>query len=245
MTVTEIVKFNAKPGIDSQAPYTNTDRTTEIVTDALKAAKCPEQYVFGTQVQDQSAAQITSEWKGIEDYASFPTDPKFSSFVGSVSSIYGEPREVYHVALNRSAFGVEGPATANVVEYAQSYFPASRITPEFEKQIEEDFLRFDKIVKKDAKGDLGLAFGWTLEELDHDDIEGKARGFVILRGWESMEHFEQLVKGEAFKEAVAILYAWKAPFKMVSDCFGACDDVTMLTNDSGMLSASLNHLSQL
>lgn len=236
MTVTEIIQFTTNNLLNEQ---TNTDSTADDASTALKAAKGPEQYVFGKHIQDQNAVQITSEWEGVQDYTNFKDTPEFKNFVGSVHSSYGEPQEVYHVGLNRSAFGPDGPATANVVEYAQSYFPAPRVTPEFKQQIEEDFLRFDEIVKREVKGDLGLAFGWTLEELEHEGIEGKAKSFIILRGWESMERFEQLVKSDAFKEAGPILFAWKAPFKMVSVCFHVHGSVLRLMNDSGMSSVNL------
>lgn len=143
-----------------------------------------------------------------------------SPFVSSVRSSCGEPHNVSHVAFNRSAFGPEGPATANVVEFAQNYFPASRVTPEFQKKIEADFLKFDEICRKGIKGNAGLAFGWVLEKQDHEDIKGEnARCLLVMRGWESMGHFEEFVRTDTFQEAIQILLAWNAPYEMVMSTF--------------------------
>ncbi|RQM04648.1 hypothetical protein DH86_00003757, partial [Scytalidium sp. 3C] len=91
----------------------------------------------------------------------------------------------------------------------------SRKTPEFRKQIKEDFLKFDEIYSKGATGNSSLAFGWLLEEQEHDENKGeKASCFFVIRGWESMDHFEQSVKHDAYKEAIPLLFAWNAPWKM-------------------------------
>ncbi|OBT49502.1 hypothetical protein VE04_10032, partial [Pseudogymnoascus sp. 24MN13] len=108
------------------------------------------------------------------------------------------PDDIFHVVLSRPAFGSDGPVAAPVVEFVQSYFPASRVTPEFQRGIEEDFARFDKIYKKGVKGDLGLSSGWVLDEQEHENIEDeKAKCFIIARGWESMDCFEQSVQNDA------------------------------------------------
>lgn len=220
MAVTEIIHFGAEPLLDAHAPRTTVDDTIQKAVKALKGLKTPQHFVLGTQVQDKGAVQITSEWDGVQDYVNFETTPEFSSFIRSVRSFCGEPNNIFHVALDRSAFGPDGPATANVVEFVQTYFPASCVTPEFQKQVEEDFLRFEEIYSKGTKGDVGLAFGWVLEEQEHENIKGeKAKCFFVTRGWESMDHFEQSVKNDAFEKAIPLLLAWNAPWKMVGVCF--------------------------
>jgi quinol monooxygenase YgiN len=220
MTVTEIIQFDAEPSLDAHAPRTTVDDTIQKAVKALKGVKAIQHFVLGTQVQDKGAIQITSEWDGVKDYLNFETTPEFSSFIRSVRSFCGEPRNIFHVALNGSAFGPDGPATANVVEFVQNYFPASRVTSEFQKKVEEDFLKFDEIYSKGATGTVSWAFGWVLEEQEHENIKGeKAKCFFVTRGWESMDHFEQSVKNDAYKEAISLLFAWNAPWKMVCVCF--------------------------
>jgi hypothetical protein len=223
MAVIEIIYFSAKP--------LQVANTIQKAVNALKGAKIPRHFVFGTQVQDKGAVQITSELDGVN----VETTPESSSFVNNLRSVYGEPQNNFHVSLSQSAFGPDGPATANVVEYVQTYFPTSLVTPSFQKQIEEDFFRFDEIYSKGAKGTVSWAFGWVLEELDHEGIKGeKAKCCFVMRGWESMGLFEESVRNGAYKEAIPLLLAWKAPWKMVGGCFFA--DIWRLINGSGMLS---------
>jgi hypothetical protein len=215
MAITEIIHFTAKTLPDVQ-PRTPEDNTIQKAINALKGVKTPRNFFLGKQIQN-GAVQITSEWNGVQDYENFETTPEFTSFIKSVHSVFGEPNSIFHVDLNKSAFGPDGAATANVVEYVQSYFPVSRVTPEFQKQVEEDFLRFDEIYIQGAKGNLSWAFGWVLDEQEHENIKGeKAKCLFVTRGWESMDHFEQSVKTDAYKKSIPILFAWNAPFKMVS-----------------------------
>ena len=216
MVVTEIIQFGAEQLFDAHESRTTVDDRIQKTAKTLKGVKALQHFVLGTQVQDKGAIQITSEWNGAKDYVNFETTAEFGSFIKSVRSSCGEPHSIFHVALNRSAFGSDGPATANVVEFVQSYFPASHVTPEFQEKVKEDFLKFDEIYIKGAKGTASFAFGWVLEEQEHEAIKGeKAKVFFVTRGWESMDHFERSTKNDAYKEAIPILYAWNAPWKMV------------------------------
>ena len=220
MAIIQIIHFDAVPLLDAPTPRTTVDDTLQNAIRALHGVETPQHFVLGTQIQDKGAVQITAAWDGVQDYSNFKTSPELTSFIKSFRNLYGEPQPIFHVPLNQPAFGPSGPATANVVEYVQVYFPTSLITLSFQRQIEEDFVRFDEIFKKGSKGDVGLAFGWVLEEQEHEKIEGeKAKCFFITRGWESMDCFEESVKHDAYKEAIPLLLAWNAPFKMVGVCF--------------------------
>ena len=213
MALTQIIQFSSEPLLE-------VNDTIERAVKALKEVKPLPHYVLGTQVQHKGVFQITSELDGIQDHVNLEATPAFNSFIKSVRSFCGEPHNIFHVAFNQSVFGSDGPATANVVEYAQTSFPASRVTPEFQKQVEEDFLRFDEIFSKGAKGTVSGASGWVLEEQEHENIQGeKAKCFFVIKGWESMDHFEQSTKNDAFKKAIPILFAWNAPSRLVGVCF--------------------------
>ncbi|KFY96202.1 hypothetical protein V500_02550 [Pseudogymnoascus sp. VKM F-4518 (FW-2643)] len=215
MALVEIIHFSVEPLLDSHAPRTTVDDTIQNVAQVLKGVKIPQNFALGTQVQDKGTAQITSEWDGVQGYANIEATPEYGSFINSVRNSCGKPDDIFHVALNRSVFGPEGAATAPVVEFVQNYFPASRITPGFQKKAEEDFVRFDGIYSKGAKGNISWASGWVLEEQEHESINGeKAKCFFIARGWESMDCFEQSVQNDVYKEAIPILFAWNAPWKM-------------------------------
>jgi hypothetical protein len=199
MAVAEIIHFTAE-SVDPD----------NLIRKTAQAAGQAKNITFGTQVQEPVTVQILSEWEDRDT-------PEHNSFTSRVSSSGGEIQSIYHVSLNRSAFGTDGPATGKVVEYVKNFFPVSRVTPEFQRQVEEDFLRFNDIYVEGVQTDTSVAFGWVLEEQEHEDVKGETtKCFFICRGWESMYRFEQSLKTEAYQKAIPILFGWNTPFKMVS-----------------------------
>ncbi|KFY16410.1 hypothetical protein V492_01348 [Pseudogymnoascus sp. VKM F-4246] len=215
MPLLEIMNLRAEFVPNSHVPRTSVDDIIRRASKALEGVKKQKHFALGTQIKDKGTVQITSEWDGIQDYMNLEATLEYSSFTNSVRTLCGKPDDILHVILSRSAFGPNGLATAPIVEFVQSYFPASHVTSEFQKQIEEDFVRFDGIYQKGVKGEIGLAYGWVLEEQGHEGIEGeKAKCFLVARGWQSMEYFEKSVQNDAYEEAIPILFGWNAPWKM-------------------------------
>ena len=169
--------------------------------------------MLGIQVQDQYAIQITSEWDNSSAQGAENLEEQ-AALISNLSTLYGKHETAFHVSLDRSVFGPGGLAQAPVVEYVQTWFPTSQVTPDFHRKIESDFSRFDAVYLEGATGHLGLATGWVLEELGHEKITGgeKARCFFVMRGWESMDAFQRAVQHEKYKESIPILFAWEAPF---------------------------------
>ena len=220
MSNIEIIRLTTEPTSNVHGPRITVDDTIQKAVRALKEELHPEHFVLGTEVQDKTVIQITVELGGAQDNVNSKRTPEPIPSLKSVRSLFGEPHDIFHVALDQPAFGPDGSATANVVEYAQTYFPASSVTPEFQLKVEEDFFRFDEIFSKVAEGSIGWTFGWVQEEQEHEHVTGeKARCFLVMRGWESMARFEQSVKSDTYKKALPILLAWNAPFKMVCLCF--------------------------
>ncbi|KGO75138.1 hypothetical protein PITC_058080 [Penicillium italicum] len=207
MSVVAVIQFDAK-----SAPSAVVN---DKVQEALKGVTPRPEFVLGPQIQDQDILQITSE----------QNDPGSESKTQSNSllenlHILGEPQSIFHIALNRPAFGSNGFATANVTEFALSYFPASRVTPEFQAQIQNDFLEFERIYSPAATGSRGWASGWLLEEQNHDGLNGeKANCFCVMRGWDSMDLFQKSLQSDAYKDAIPVLFNWQVPFKMFSGTF--------------------------
>lgn len=216
MALVEIIQFRKDATPATQGNQSLTEKAIHEARNVLKDIKIPGHVTLGIQVQDPSIFQITSEWNGTLDHEELKANSEHTAFLKSVRSSFAEPQNMFRVAFKQPAFGPTGPATANVVEFVQIWFPASRVTPEYQEEIERDFIKFDHICKRAMKGDMGLAFGWVLEEQEHEDIKDeKAKCFFVARGWESMEYFERLVKDDAYKEAIPLLLAWSAPFKIV------------------------------
>lgn len=220
MAIAEIIQLGTKPSPDSEVPRSVVESKTQKAVEALRVINPSHQFVLGTHIHDESVLQITSDLDDTQELVNFETTPQLNSFLQTARSSYDTPPSIFHVALNRPALGSGGPAAATAVEFAQNFFPTSQVTPEFQKKIEGDFLKFDEIYREEAEGNAGCAYGWTVEELEHSDIKGElARCFVVIRGWENTASFEKSINTDAFKKAIPLLYAWGAPYKLVRACF--------------------------
>ena len=199
MAITQIATFKAPSG--------GIDDAIQQVLKAL-GAPLPQNIALGAPVQDKDVIQLTASDTGkIEDNAAFQ----------SLRSICGEPTSTYHADLNNPTFGANGPATAPLVEYVVQAFPVSRLTPEYTKQVETDFEKFFYACKAVSKADIGVAWGWSTREQEHEGVAGeKTRPFIVVRGWETMADFEHQVSQPEWKEEVPALLAWKVPGKLVS-----------------------------
>ncbi|KAJ5605356.1 hypothetical protein N7510_010510 [Penicillium lagena] len=215
MAVAVVIQLDANSFADAEAPNTAVEDTIQEAVRALKGVNPRPDFVLGSQLQDQNVIQITSEQDDLQNSVGNESALKFSPFLKSVRSLCGEPLNIFHVALNRPVFGPDGPAMARVVEFVLSYFPVSRVTPDFRKQVQDDFLRFDEIYSPAVTGSQSWASGWLLEDQMHESLNGEmAKCFLVVRGWDSMDHFEASIKSDAYKQAIPLLLAWNTPWKM-------------------------------
>ncbi|PQE16401.1 hypothetical protein CJF31_00009639 [Rutstroemia sp. NJR-2017a BVV2] len=205
MDTTEIMTFNINPILEADGQRTIDDVIQEAVN-TLRETSPLRQFVLGTQVQDNGIVQITSKWDRSVAQGS-------DSLLKSLSTIFGPVQDTYNIVFHQEAAEDNDPATASVVEFVKTRFPASHVSPEFQREIEKDFLRFDDIYIEEVKGHLGCTYGWVLET---QKIEGEdVKSFFVMRGWESMDSFEQSIQTGAFKKSIPILLGWNAPFQMV------------------------------
>jgi len=179
----------------------------------LRPHKQVKNFVIGKDLPEEVFAQAIFEMSGSEDAVpAGAIDQVNKTFFDAL----GGPMSSKTIETATSPFAAGGAATAPIVEYVQVWFPSSRLTPEFRASIEADFARFDDIFKRGSDGDGGLNVGWSVNDQDHEGVEGgKARCFFVMRGWESMEHFGRSVQSDAAKEALPIVTGWNAPYEMV------------------------------
>ncbi|PTU20780.1 hypothetical protein P175DRAFT_0501418 [Aspergillus ochraceoroseus IBT 24754] len=215
MAVAVIIQLDANLFPRTEAPRAALDEKVQGAVRALQEVTPRPDFILGSQQQDQTAIQITYELPILPHGVGNEPDLESSPFLQSVRSLCGEPRNVFHVALDRPVFGPDGPALANVVEFVLSYFPVSRITPDFQTRVQDDFLRFDEIFSPAAIGSRGWASGWLLEDQSHESLNGEmAKCFFIMRGWDSMDRFQRSLQSDAYQKAIPLLLAWNAPWTM-------------------------------
>lgn len=185
------------------------DDIVQKATSALQNASSIQHFNIGTILEVKNALQILSQ----------DSDPANSTttteILNSLREFSTTPSIAFHLTFKNPPFSLSGPATAPIVEYAQSWFPVSDATPAFKQRIEEDFERFTEIFKRESKGDIGCGYGWVEEVLEKEDVKGGiATSFIVARGWQTLEDFKMSTSTENYKEAAPILYGWGAPYQM-------------------------------
>ncbi|OAL06299.1 hypothetical protein IQ06DRAFT_77689 [Phaeosphaeriaceae sp. SRC1lsM3a] len=165
-------------------------------------------FVFGTKVQDRNIIQITSEWSNATSANELASSPEYESFYHQMQQLGAT---TILATMDHSPF-ING--SAPLIEYVKSDFPASS-APAFKAQIEADFARFESLYRKRgdlvSTGEVFLSAGWTEEQTKGDD---KVTSWLVVRGWNNMERFEESIQTEVFKEAIPILMGWGAPFEL-------------------------------
>jgi len=201
MAVASIISFTAS------AP---SDTIIKELTQTLHPLDGSARYFVGTAVQEPTTIQITSEWPAFSTTTDLSSSSTFRSFIEVIHSLTPTPITIVITSLNKSLFA---HSISPLVEYVKTDFPAQSVTPEFQKQVEADFARFESIYRKrgtaDESGEGDLSVGWTEEQ-------NNVRSFLVVRGWENMGRFEEAVQSEVFKQCIPILLEWGAPFKLVS-----------------------------
>ncbi|KAJ5408522.1 hypothetical protein N7509_002405 [Penicillium cosmopolitanum] len=217
MPLLEIIQLDSNSLLRDDASISNPDENIQKLVRAIEQVNPPVDFVLGTHHQDKNAIQITFEHRGSAKSTTSERSLGPGSLSEVISGFYDAPFRSFRVNLDNSVFGPAGFATANAVEFVLSYFPTSSFNAEFQKKIEDDFIRFDEIYSPATTGDQGLVYGWLEGEQPLEDVDGgSAKCFFVMRGWNSMDGFEASIKTEAYKEAIPLLLGWNAPFKMSS-----------------------------
>ena len=185
------------------------DEIVQKATTAIQSASTIQYSNIGNELENKNVLQIL-----IQD-----SDPANSTTAAEILNSLHEhsitPSTTFHLTFNNPPFAHSGPATAPVVEYAQSWFPRSDATSAFKQRIEQEFEKFTEIFKRESKGDVGCGYGWVEEELEKEEVkDGKATSFIVARGWETLEDFKMSISTDSYKEAAPILYGWGAPYQM-------------------------------
>lgn len=91
-----------------------------------------------------------------------------------------------------------------MTEVVALYFP-STISDSEKSSFEENIQKFQKICEDHAEGYKGFASGWVVEELEHGEIEGKARVYHCLLGWESVEAHLAFRETQEFQDNIYLM----------------------------------------
>jgi hypothetical protein len=125
----------------------------------------------------------------------------YQAFLDDVIDQCEGPPLLYHVHVEPApptrAFG-------EVTEFIQIYFPAD-YSPEDQKVFHENMKKFGGIVEDNWKECRGTAGGWVVEELEDPKSGSKAKVYVELIGWVSVDSHMRYRETQAFKDSIHLL----------------------------------------
>ncbi|KAF2429560.1 hypothetical protein EJ08DRAFT_698276 [Tothia fuscella] len=151
---------------------------------------------YGHQIENHANLNIAFDWNSIDDHKAFAGTEEHKSLVEKLKSIMAGPTIPHHVNFSPPFTALAG--NAPVVDLLTVYFRKNVNEDEFN----ETWNTFCDIAKDKAEGSLGCTSGWIVEDLEHESIDGKAKGFAAAIGWESVEAHVKYRNTIVFKESI-------------------------------------------
>ncbi|OCL07822.1 hypothetical protein AOQ84DRAFT_354782 [Glonium stellatum] len=196
---TEVVVLPLLPGLDLGSG--DAKALWESILKTISEQPGYQKMFWGRQVEHPDIAQLCINWDSIEAHKAFMASPAYGPFGETISKLLSAPPSLYHVPFPASSPFV-APARAPAAELASLYFPASYPQADFMPRWAE----FGRVCGQHATGFLGCAGGWSIEEVESAGVEGgKAKVFLAVIAWESVEAHMAFRATEAFKGAITQL----------------------------------------
>ena len=125
----------------------------------------------------------------------------YGAFMDDAVAQCEKPPHLYHVHFEPFP---PSAAFSNVTEFIQAYFPAD-YSAEDQKKMHEDMKKFGGLVKGNWDECSGTAGGWVAEEQDDPKSGDKAKVYVCLIGWTSVDSHMRFRETQTFKDHIHLL----------------------------------------
>lgn len=165
----------------------------------------PHRMFVGAQVEHPNVQNLFIDWSSIDHHIQFTKWEGYEAFVNGAMDLCESPLSLFHVHFEpfppTSAF-------AEVTEFIRVYFPAD-YSSEDQNTFHEGMKKFGSIVQKDWPETRGTASGWVAEELEDPKTGEKAKVYVCLIGWPSVESHMKYRETQSFKDNIHLLRGGK------------------------------------
>ncbi|RMY36728.1 hypothetical protein D0866_03740, partial [Hortaea werneckii] len=181
MPTTEIAVFPLKAGANPGDPDSNAGKVTKSTFDTLRTVDGMQQIQFGMQVENPTMLQLMINWDSKKHHDNFAASDAYGPFLQTFMSICdGEPLMFCHADFKPEG-SLSKVLSAPVTEFVVVYFEGGP---------KDDYLqnvsKFAQAVDQaQPEGYLGCSYGATYEELQKEEVKGKA--VVISVGWQRQD----------------------------------------------------------
>ncbi|KIW76231.1 hypothetical protein Z517_10977 [Fonsecaea pedrosoi CBS 271.37] len=161
----------------------------------------PLRLYSGPQVEHPNIHNLFIDWTSIGHHEKFMEWEGYKSFLDGAVTQCEKPPSLYHVHFEPFP---PSAAFSEVTEFITIYFPAN-YSAEDQKTFHENMKKFGVNVTRDWEGCRGAVGGWVAEELEDPKTSEKARAYVELIGWESVDSHMKYRETPSFKDNVPLL----------------------------------------
>ncbi|KIX96646.1 uncharacterized protein Z520_07365 [Fonsecaea multimorphosa CBS 102226] len=190
---TEVVFLPLKEGNDPQ----KLKATLETI---LKHGQ-PQRIYAGAQVEHPNVHNFFIDWTSIGHHEKFTEWDGYKAFLDDAVTQCTTPPDLYHVHFEPFP---PSKAFSEVTEFLNIYFPAD-YSAEDQKTFHENMKKFGGVITSNWEGCRGTAGGWVAEEREDPKSGEKARVYVELIGWESVDSHMKFREQQAFKDNIHLL----------------------------------------
>jgi hypothetical protein len=224
--VTELTSLVIRPDLDVETPGSEGHKLVGEINEIILNIKGLQKLTWGPQHENPRTYEWAlgrvhilfpstaysfnaTDFDCTESQKDFESSPGYAPFAEKIAAIAGGPLNVKNVHF-RTPFSKVSEAP--IVELTTCF-----VGPDADlNEVETIADRFLDIVKTNAKGFVDVSSGWTLEDIDSPDGQGKMKAFIGALGWESLEAHMTSVKSDAIREAIGPLVAAVKKLEMVS-----------------------------
>ena len=146
-----------------------------------------------------SEVELMIDWDSVEDHIAFTKSAPYGLFLEQLGTLQDGDIDLHHVH-----FSPHPPSNA----MAMKTVPASQCFILYlaldvdQKSYEENIQEFVKTLEERAKGFKGCTMGWVVEELEHENVEGKCKAYAGAIGWDSVQAHMAFKETQAYKDNV-------------------------------------------
>lgn len=198
MVATEIVTIPVKAGADFNDPNNSVTKTWNDLLRIIGTQDGVQEIWYGPGVETPTDVQMFINWEKVEDHYKFMGSRDYAPMVERIKTIADGELNLFHVeftAAGAQRVALGAPVTELVTIHAQS--KNSELTNGAQK--------FAEVLNKDAQGFLGITSGWSIEDVEHEKLEGKGKILFLAIGWQSIEAHMAFRETEAFKNNIGLL----------------------------------------
>ncbi|KAI4230307.1 MAG: hypothetical protein L6R36_000118 [Xanthoria steineri] len=200
---TEIATIPLQPGVDLEDPQSAAGEVLENTFSVLRQQDGYQRAYHGRQVENPNIWQLVIDWDSVDAHKKFMTQPSYEPFAKHLMSIIDDDiQSLLHAHL--SPHPPSAALTSPVTEMITHYFSANVSKSEL-SSFESSMKEFFRCLEENAEGFKGFAGGWVVEEVEHEDVESKAKSWQSCVGWQSVEAHMAFRETKHFKDNVDLI----------------------------------------